>query len=89
LAAHSLSKGSNMAGYRAGFLAGDETLISELLTVRKHSGLMVSTPVSAAMVAALNDDEHVEVQADRYRRRRGIMMSALQDAGYRIDDSQG
>ena len=89
LAAHSLSKRSNMAGYRAGFLAGDETLISELLTVRKHSGLMVSTPVSAAMVAALDDDGHVEVQADRYRRRRGIMMSALQDAGYRIDDSQG
>ncbi|MEA5644433.1 MAG: succinyldiaminopimelate transaminase [Cutibacterium granulosum] len=89
LAAYSLSKRSNMAGYRAGFLAGDETLVSELLTVRKHSGLMVSTPVSAAMVAALDDDGHVEVQADRYRRRRGIMMSALQDAGYRIDDSQG
>jgi succinyldiaminopimelate transaminase len=53
LAIHSLSKSSSLAGYRAGFVAGDPGLVAELLAVRKHAGMMVPTPVQAAMVAAL------------------------------------
>ncbi|MEO8328737.1 MAG: succinyldiaminopimelate transaminase, partial [Candidatus Nanopelagicales bacterium] len=45
LAIHSLSKRSNMAGYRAGFAAGDPLLVAQLLAVRKHAGMMVPTPV--------------------------------------------
>src|SRR5690606_10093841 len=41
LAVHSLSKRSNLAGYRAGFVAGDPALVDELLAVRKHAGMMV------------------------------------------------
>lgn len=89
LAVMSLSKRSNMAGYRAGFLVGDPALTGELLTVRKHSGFMVSTPVAAAMAAALDDRTHVEEQVGRYRRRREVLRPALEAAGYRIDDSQG
>ena len=37
LAVHSLSKRSNLAGYRAGFVAGDPALVAELLEVRKHA----------------------------------------------------
>src|ERR1700761_5435024 len=51
LAVHSLSKSSSLAGYRAGFVAGDAALVGELLAVRKHAGMMVPTPVQAAMVA--------------------------------------
>ncbi|MGH3970590.1 MAG: succinyldiaminopimelate transaminase, partial [Mycobacterium sp.] len=51
LAVHSLSKSSSLAGYRAGFVAGDPRLVVELLAVRKHAGMMVPTPVQAAMVA--------------------------------------
>ena len=40
LAVHSLSKRSNLAGYRAGFVTGDPGLIAELLEIRKHAGLM-------------------------------------------------
>ena len=58
LAIHSLSKSSSLAGYRAGFVAGDPALVAELLAVRKHAGMMVPTPVQAAMVAALDDDAH-------------------------------
>ena len=43
LAVHSLSKRSNMAGYRGAFVAGDSALISRLLDVRKHMGMMVPT----------------------------------------------
>jgi len=89
IALHSLSKRSNMAGYRFGFMAGDPVLIADVLQVRKHLGLMVAAPVQAAAVAALDDDAHVHIQQDRYRSRREHMWAALVSAGFRIDDSQG
>ncbi|CEG93753.1 succinyldiaminopimelate transaminase [Propionibacterium freudenreichii] len=89
LVVDSLSKRSNMAGYRAGFVAGDEELVTELVALRKHLGMIVSTPVQAAMVAALGDQEHVEQQRARYAARRAIMRRALEAAGFRIDHSQG
>jgi len=89
LAVFSLSKRSNMAGYRAGFVAGDETLVQELVAVRKHLGMIVSAPVQAAMVAALGDQTHVDAQRDRYARRRRLMGDALAWAGFRIEASQG
>ncbi len=89
LAVHSLSKRSNLAGYRAGFVAGDPRLVSALREVRRHAGLMVSAPVQAAMAAALDDDEHVEEQRQRYRHRRSVLRDALQRAGFRVDLSEG
>jgi succinyldiaminopimelate transaminase len=88
LSVYSLSKQSNLAGYRAAFLAGDPNLVARLLTSRKHLGLMVPAPVQAAMVAALRDDEHVALQRERYRARREVLKPALERAGFRIDDSE-
>lgn len=87
LALHSLSKRSNLAGYRFGFLSGDPALIADILLVRKHSGMMVPTPIQAAASAALDDDAHAAEQKERYRRRREVLASAVTDAGFRIDDS--
>ncbi len=89
LAVHSLSKRSNIAGYRAAFVAGDPRLVGELREVRRHAGLMVSAPVQAAMLAALGDDVHVEEQRERYGRRRLLLREALERAGFRIDLSEG
>jgi succinyldiaminopimelate transaminase len=88
LAIHSLSKTSSMAGYRAGFVAGDPSVVEELLAVRKHAGMMVPTPVQAAMVAALDDDPHEVEQRDRYARRRALLLPALQSVGLTIDHSE-
>jgi len=88
LAVHSLSKTSSLAGYRAGFVAGDPAVVAELLAVRKHAGMMVPTPVQAAMVAALDDDPHEREQRERYERRRAVLLPALQSAGLMVDDSQ-
>jgi succinyldiaminopimelate transaminase len=87
LAVHSLSKRSNMAGYRAGFVTGDPDLVSELLEVRKHAGFMVPAPVQAAMAAALDDDAHVVQQRARYAARRDRLRPALETAGWAVDDS--
>ncbi|HKA69020.1 MAG TPA: succinyldiaminopimelate transaminase [Actinomycetes bacterium] len=89
LAVHSLSKRSNLAGYRAGFVTGDPALVAELLEIRKHSGFMVPGPVQAAMVAALGDDEHVAQQRERYRFRREALWPAFRAAGFRIEHSTG
>jgi succinyldiaminopimelate transaminase len=89
LALHSLSKRSNMAGYRAGFVAGDIELVRGLLEARKHAGMMVPAPVQAAMIAALDDDEHVDEQRRRYLARRNTLRPALEAAGFGIDHSEG
>ena len=88
LAVYSLSKQSNLAGYRAGFVAGDERIIDELLGVRKHLGLIPPAPVQAAMVAALRNDSHVAEQVERYRTRRRKLIAAVSEAGFRIDHSE-
>ena len=77
LALHSLSKRSNMAGLRAGFLAGDPDLIGYLGEVRRHAGMMIPAPVQAAAAAALSDDRHVDEQRARYAARRVAMIPAL------------
>lgn len=87
LALHSLSKRSNLAGYRFGFAAGDPALLARLLEVRKHAGMMVPGPVQAAAIAALADTEHVVAQRSRYRARREVLHAALTHAGFRIDHS--
>jgi succinyldiaminopimelate transaminase len=89
LAVHSLSKSSSLAGYRAGFVVGDPSLVAELLAVRKHAGMMVPTPVQAAMVAALDDDAHEQEQRERYGRRRAALLPALRSAGFAVDYSEG
>jgi succinyldiaminopimelate transaminase len=81
LAVHSLSKRSNMAGYRIGFVAGDLELITYLGEVRKHGGMMVPAPVQAAAIAALGDDSHVEEQRARYAARRARALPALERFG--------
>ncbi|BFU42421.1 succinyldiaminopimelate transaminase [Krasilnikovia sp. MM14-A1004] len=88
LAVHSLSKRSNLAGYRAGFVAGDPALVGELLAVRKHAGMIVPGPVQGAMVAALTDESHVAEQRERYGARRARLRAALTGAGFEITHSE-
>ena len=85
---YSLSKQSNLAGYRAGFVAGWDHVVAQLLAVRKHAGLMPPAPVQEAMRAALGDEAHVAVQKERYRARRAALAPALEAAGFRIDRSE-
>ena len=89
LAVHSLSKRSNLAGYRAGFVAGDAGVVARLHEVRRHAGLIVPFPVQMAMVAALRDDVHVQAQRARYAERRDALVPALSAAGWRVDHSEG
>jgi succinyldiaminopimelate transaminase len=86
LAVHSLSKRSNLAGVRSGFYAGDGELVHYLQELRKHAGFMLPGPVQAASVVALGDDDHVDDQRERYRRRLE-RFAALLARAYEIDVS--
>ncbi|MBZ9597901.1 MULTISPECIES: succinyldiaminopimelate transaminase [Streptomyces] len=88
VAVHSLSKRSNLAGYRAAFVAGDADVLGELLEIRKHGGMMTPAPVQAATVAALGDDLHVAEQRGRYAARRAALRTALEAHGFRVEHSE-
>lgn len=88
LTVHSLSKRSNLAGYRGAFVAGDPDLISRLLEIRKHAGMMAPAPVQHAVSVALGDEAHVEKQAKLYAQRRRRLTPALARKGFRVDHSE-
>jgi succinyldiaminopimelate transaminase len=88
VALHSLSKRSNLAGYRSGFAVGDPRVIALLVEARKHIGLLPPAPVQAATVAALGDDAHVLEQKERYRARRTALRAAIEGAGFRVEHSE-
>lgn len=88
LSVHSLSKRSNLAGYRAGFLGGDPALVAALLEARKHTGMIVPAPVQSAMTAALADESHARTQRSLYEGRREILRDALLSRGMRVEHSE-
>ncbi|WP_436738769.1 succinyldiaminopimelate transaminase [Streptomyces sp. BBFR102] len=88
VAVHSLSKRSNLAGYRSAFILGDAAVLGELLQIRKHGGMMTPAPVQAATVAALGDDAHVADQRERYAARRTALREALLAHGFRVEHSE-
>ncbi|MDO5617191.1 succinyldiaminopimelate transaminase [Kocuria sp.] len=88
LSAYSLSKQSNLAGYRAAFVAGDAALMKDLVNSRKHAGMIVPAPVQAAMQAALNDDAHVVAQKALYRARREQLLPAIEAFGLEVEHSE-
>lgn len=88
LAVYSLSKQSNLAGYRAAFVAGDSDIMAKLVNSRKHAGMIVPYPVQEAMRVALGEDSHVQAQKDLYRGRRERIVPALKEFGLEIHESK-
>ena len=82
LVLYSLSKQSNMAGYRTALIAGDYRLIGEMAEYRKQIGQIIPGPVQAAMAAGLRDLASVHVQWRRYKNRLETLVAALRAYGY-------
>lgn len=66
---HSLSKRSNAAGLRIGFVAGDPDLLAKFGALRSYGGAQVSLPLQEAATALWQDEAHVEENRARYRRK--------------------
>ena len=87
LCVYSLSKQSNLAGYRAAFVAGDPALVGRLLEVRKHAGMIVPWPVQVALTAAVGDAAHVEAQKAVYAARRATLLEGVRAFGLEVTHS--
>lgn len=74
---HSLSKRSNAAGLRVGFVAGDPALIGQFRHLRDYGGCQVPLPIQWAATALWRDEAHVEDNRARYRRKFAIAEQAL------------
>lgn len=84
LVLYSLSKQSNMAGYRTALIAGDYRLVREMSEYRKQIGEIIPGPVQAAMAAGLRDTAAVHEQWGRYHRRLTWLVDALGAYGYQV-----
>ena len=87
LAVHSCSKRSGMTGYRSGFVAGDADLVAQVKRMRSHPGVASPDFVSAAAVAAWNDDAHVAERREIFRRKRGRLLDFFGEHGLRVQGS--
>ena len=73
----SLSKRSNVPGMRSGFVAGDANLIAKFLLYRTYHGSALSPVVSAASIAAWNDEAHVIENRAQYRAKFDAVLPIL------------
>ncbi len=83
----SMSKTYAMAGWRVGFAAGNERLISALARVKSYLDYGAFTPVQVAAAAALNGPQDcVTEQREIYRTRRNAMVESFTRAGWEIPE---
>ncbi|RST69800.1 aminotransferase class I/II-fold pyridoxal phosphate-dependent enzyme [Candidatus Aquarickettsia rohweri] len=78
---YSLSKRSNMTGYRVGFVAGDERIISGFKKVKTNIDSGTPTFIQDVACLALEDQVEVAKMREEYRKKREIMIDALTSCG--------
>ncbi len=74
---HSLSKRSNAAGLRCGFVAGDPEWLRHFLHLRQYGGALIPRPVQAAAAALWREESHVAENRDLYRRKFALAAERL------------
>src|SRR5580765_4576177 len=81
---NTLSKRSSMTGYRSGFAAANADLIAALKQYRPSVGTAPQEFVQRASVVAWDDEAHVERTRETYRRKREVLLPALEHRGVRV-----
>jgi len=77
----SLSKRSNMTGYRVGWAAGDPEVVGALARVKTNLDSGTPCFVQSAAAAALGDEAHVEAMRAEYRRNLDALAGGLRASG--------
>ena len=67
LAFHSLSKRSNLPGFRSGFVATSAENMRELRQLRNYTGAPIPLPIQMASAEVWADEAHVEENRNLYR----------------------
>lgn len=74
---HSLSKRSNAAGLRSGFVAGDAEVLARFLRLRAYGAAVQPLPLMEAATALWDDDAHVAESREKYRRKFDLAQQRL------------
>jgi alanine-synthesizing transaminase len=86
----SLSKTYSMPGWRIGFAAGNQRLITALTRMKSYLDYGAFTPIQVAAVAALNGPQGcVQHVRDLYRERRDVLIRGLAAAGWQVPSPEG
>jgi alanine-synthesizing transaminase len=84
-----MSKSYNMAGWRVGFMVGNRELVTALGRMKSYHDYGTFTPIQVASIIALEGpQECVETVRACYQRRRDVLCSGLQAAGWQVDVPQ-
>ena len=70
-----------MTGYRIGWTAGDENIISAFKKLKPNIDSGTPTFIQDAAFAALQDEQHVEKSRKDYKQKRDIIVNALTSVG--------
>ncbi|TAG81055.1 MAG: alanine transaminase [Burkholderiales bacterium] len=82
-----MSKSYNMAGWRVGFMVGNQQLVSALSRIKGYHDYGTFTPIQVASIAALEGpQECVEEIRLKYQHRRDVMVKGLHEAGWMVDN---
>jgi succinyldiaminopimelate transaminase len=84
---NTLSKRSNMTGYRSGFAAGDPALVAAMKAFRPTVGTAPQDFVQRASVVAWDDEEHVERTRESYREKRALFLDLFRRHGIHVAGS--
>ena len=81
-----MSKSYNMAGWRIGFMVGNRDLVYALSRIKGYHDYGTFTPIQVAAIAALEGPQDCVVDiAQRYQRRRDVLVKGLHEAGWMVD----
>ena len=81
----SMSKSYSMPGWRVGFSVGNQKMISALAKLKSYFDYGMFQPVQIASIIALNEiDKQVEEITETYRSRRDVLISGLNNAGWKV-----
>ena len=86
----SMSKTYSMPGWRIGFAAGNQRLVSALARMKSYLDYGAFTPIQVAAAAALNGPQDCVTQMrDLYRERRDVLIRGLAQAGWDVPSPEG
>jgi alanine-synthesizing transaminase len=81
-----MSKSYNMAGWRIGFMVGNRDLVYALSRIKGYHDYGTFTPIQVAAIAALEGPQDCVVEiAQRYQRRRDVLVKGLHEANWMVD----
>lgn len=81
-----MSKSYNMAGWRIGYMVGNEKLVHALARMKSYHDYGTFTPIQVAAIAALEGPQDCVAEiTEGYKRRRDVLAKGLHEIGWMVD----